>query len=244
MPAASYSGRPPRQPGLTITGTSYRIPDPIRRKFREGWKEHVPLTFLTDDACRFTGSSASKAVRELYTVDETSGRVITTSKPLADDGELQLPFDEWHQAWRRLLNLIREYLPEEFGAWETHYRTIRDKENRSRQWKLWLAYDIEIRRRATYFPFDVSIIQNEILNDLEPEYLVNRVISIQENNSYRRNQSSSSTTTNTSRPQPYHNHYTNARESRSELKSYSNSSFCPANSERSTTRCIICGDNN
>ena len=87
---------------------------------------HIPLTYLTDKHCAYKKSTT--IFHDTLVIDETSRRLITASKPLSDVGELKLTFEEWHQAWRRLLPLIKEFLPDDYDAWNTHFLTIRDKE--------------------------------------------------------------------------------------------------------------------
>ena len=65
----------------------------------------------------------------VLTIDSTTRQISTSSKLLSDDGELDLSFDEWHQAWRHLLDLIRTYIPIEFAMWEVHYHFILNSDN-------------------------------------------------------------------------------------------------------------------
>jgi hypothetical protein len=57
-----------------------------------------------------------------------NGQVMTKLKALSPTGELDMTFDEWHQAWQRLLKLIDQYQPEELSVWKTHYSSIMLKE--------------------------------------------------------------------------------------------------------------------
>ena len=105
--------RPARTPGLAGTNASFLVPDNIRKKFIEGWVVHVPLTYLTDKGCLFKDKSVASSSQSVLTIDEVTGQIQSTPKSLLDEGELDLTFDEWHQAWRRLLDLISTYLPQE-----------------------------------------------------------------------------------------------------------------------------------
>src|SRR5690606_30770026 len=96
-------------------------------------------------------------------------------KILSTEGELDLSFEEWFQAWRRLLELIREFLPEVFPQWFSHYDYILNKETRSSTWSLWLRYDTEIRRRATQFGIDPSIFHPDVWSELEAIDISQRV---------------------------------------------------------------------
>jgi hypothetical protein len=141
----------------------------------EGWWSHVPLTYLTDKGCLLKNKNA---LQDLLSYDPATGKVVTTSKALHDNGELELTFDEWHQAWRRLLDLIKTYLPEEELLWEIHYLFILNSENRAELWPLYLAYDADIRRRTTVSPIDPSQFSIGIWNDLEARYTANKVLSM------------------------------------------------------------------
>jgi hypothetical protein len=167
--------RPTRTPGLVGTNAAFLIPDNIRRKFMEGWWSHVPLTYLTDKGCLLKNKNASQ---DLLSYDPVTGKVVTTSKVLHDNGELELTFDEWHQAWQHLLDLIKTYLPEEFLLWEIHYLFILNSENRAELWPLYLAYDADIRRRTTVSSIDPSQFSIGIWNNLEARYMANKVLSM------------------------------------------------------------------
>jgi hypothetical protein len=170
--------RPDRTPGLVGTNAAFLVPDHIRKKFADGWSVHIPLTFLTDKGCTLRDKPSAAATHELLTIDSVTGRIQTSSKPLSDFGELDMTFDEWHQAWRRLLDLIRTFLPQEFLMWEKHYSRILNSENRAEMWPLYLAYDAEIRRRSTQLPIDPSLFSIGIWNDLEIRYTAKKVLSM------------------------------------------------------------------
>jgi hypothetical protein len=177
-PTTVFNRRPARTLGLVGTNAAYLVPDNIRKKFMEGWRSHVPLTYLTDKGCLLKNKSLLSASQDILSYDSSTGQVVTTSKALNDNGELELTFDEWHQAWRRLLDLIKSYLPQEFLLWEIHYSFILNSENRSEMWPLYLAYDAEIRRRATQSPIDPSQFSIGIWNDLEIRYTAKKVYSM------------------------------------------------------------------
>src|SRR5260221_8487401 len=120
--AHSPNKRPSQILGAFAAGAGYLVADAIQNKFRSGWTVHIPLTFLTDKYCTYKKSTA--LFHDSPSVDEASGQIITASKTLSDIGELNLTFEEWHQAWRRLLPLIREFLPDNYNAWNTHFLTI------------------------------------------------------------------------------------------------------------------------
>ena len=165
-------------PGLTGSNTSYMIPENIRKKLTDGWYSHVPLTYLTDKHCEFKNKSTLNVSQDILSFDPSSGQVITTSRVLHDNGELELLFDKWHQAWRWLLELIKDHLPQEYPLWEVHYTQIMNSENRSELWPLYLAYDAEIHKRTTQFAIDPSIFSIGIWNDLEVRYSHKKTLSM------------------------------------------------------------------
>lgn len=177
-PSRPARNRPARVPGMVGTSAAYLVPDNIRKKFRDGWDSHVPLTFLTDKGCLLKGKPNVNLSQDVLTVDTTTGTIQTSTTSLADDGELELTFDEWHQAWRRLRELIALYLPQELSMWESHYSNINNKENRAELWPLYLAYDVEIRKRAVISGIDPSEFSIAIWNDLETRYTAKKVLSI------------------------------------------------------------------
>ena len=177
-PATPSRKRPARTPGLAGTSAAFLVPDNIRKKFADGWNVHVPLTYLTDKGCLLKDKPITASSHEIITFDSSTGRLQASSTSLRDEGELDLTFDEWHQAWRRLLDLIRSFLPDEFLAWEIHYSFILNNENRAELWPLYLAYDAEIRRKATQLSIDPSVFSIGIWNDLEARYTAKKVLSL------------------------------------------------------------------
>ena len=168
--------RPSRVLGLAGTNAAFLVPDHIRKKFVDGWTVHVPLTFLTDKGCLLKNKLSAASTHEVLSMDPSSGQIITTSKPLFDTGELDLTFDEWHQAWRRLLELIKTYLPLEFPLWEIHYTFILNNDNQAEMWPLYVSYDVEIRKRAVVSSIDPSVFSIGIWNDLEVRYNAKKVL--------------------------------------------------------------------
>ena len=99
---------------LAGTNAAFLVPDHIQKKFVNGWNMHVSLTFLMDHGCLLKDRHAVNSSHDVLLIDNNTGYIITTSKPLLDNGELDLIFDEWHQAWHWLLELIRTSLLDEF----------------------------------------------------------------------------------------------------------------------------------
>ena len=109
---------------MTVSGGGYIVPDAIREKFAK-WEVHIPLTYLMDKFCASQPATQSSLSDILMVVD---GQVTTKSKVLSPASELDMTFDEWHQAWQRLLKLIEQYHPDELALWRTHYSSIMVKE--------------------------------------------------------------------------------------------------------------------
>ena len=159
--------------------------------------------------------------------------MVTSSKPLPDNGELELTFDEWHQAWHRLLDLIKSFLPAEFLMWETHYLFILNNDNRAELWPVYLAYDVEIRKRATQSPIDPSEFSIAIWNDLEARYTAKKVFSMVQSDLKRL-------------PSSSHNHFFQSNPPPITQNLTQNPSFRIQSQtsldDPKTGRCIFCGD--
>ena len=157
-PAIGSSSSPHKCPTCTIrlTGTNaaFLVPDHIWKKFVDGWNMHIPLTFLMDNGCFLKDRHVVNSSHDVLSIDNNTSHIVTTSKPLLDNGELDLTFDEWHQAWHRLLGLIRTFLPDEFLLWEVHYTFILNRDNCSELWPLHPAYNAEIHKRAHVPPIE------------------------------------------------------------------------------------------
>ena len=111
-------------PGLVGTNTTFLVPDHIWKKFADGWNVHVPLTYLMDKGCHLQDKPSANASHDVLTIDNLTGCILASSELLSNEGELDLTFDEWHQVWWHLLDLIKVYLPDEFLMQEVHYSFI------------------------------------------------------------------------------------------------------------------------
>jgi hypothetical protein len=238
-PTTPTRKRPTRTLGLVGTNAAFLVPDFIRKRFSEGWNVHVPLTFLTDKGCLLKDKAAANSSLDILTIDNTSGRILASAKPLSDEGEMDLTFDEWHQAWRRLLELIKTFLPDEFLLWEVHYSFILLNENRAEMWPVYLAYDIEIRKRATQLSIDPSQFSIGIWNDLEARYTAKKVYSLvqsdlkQYTNNYSPRFQQSNQQSRDSNQTPRNSNRT------SSFRSYNQRG---QQQDNHSARCIFCGD--
>jgi hypothetical protein len=165
-------------PGLVGTNATFLIPDHISKKFADGWNVHVSLTYLIDKGCLFKDRPTAATMHELLTIDNATSCIQTSSKPLSDTRELDLTFDEWHQAWHRLLDLTRTFISNEFLMWQIHHSFIINNENQSELWPMYLVYDVEICKRSTQLHIDPSIFSIGIWNDLETRYTAKKVFSM------------------------------------------------------------------
>jgi hypothetical protein len=136
---------------------------------------------LIDKGCLLKDRHAASLSQDILTLDNDTGRIFTTSKPLIDEGELKLSFDEWHQAWRRLLQLIKTFIPAKFHMWKAHYTTILNSENRAELWLLYVACNIEICK-VTQSELDLSVFSVSVWNDLEACYMAKKVLSLVQSN--------------------------------------------------------------
>ncbi|KAJ7112063.1 hypothetical protein C8R43DRAFT_1159290, partial [Mycena crocata] len=164
--ALAAQKRPERQRGLLATNASYLVPDAIHKRFAAGLKTHVPLHYLTDAFCSHNNIASAKELDDLYALDGSRG-VISVAKELPIAPELALSFEEWHQAWSRLLELFQTYLAQEYELWLAHYNRILHKPNKDGEWSIWVAYDSEIRRRSCTSALDPSLFHLDIWNEVE-----------------------------------------------------------------------------
>ena len=68
------------------------------KKFVDSWNVHIPLTFVTDNRCLLKDKQMAASSQDILSINNITSHIITTSKPLLDDGEL-----DWHQVWHCLL---------------------------------------------------------------------------------------------------------------------------------------------
>ena len=117
--------------------------------------------------------------------------------------------------------------------WETHYLFILNNDNRAELWPVYLAYDVEIRKRATQSAIDPSEFSIAIWNDLEARYTAKKVLSMVQSDLKRL-------------PSSSHNHTPHNTSIPNSSNPTQNSSF-RNNSQTSlddskTGRCFFCGD--
>ena len=137
---------------MMVSSSGYIVPDAIHNKFAK-WEVHIPLTYLMDKFCSLQPTMQSSLVDFLAVID---GQVTTKLKSLSTTGELNMTFNEWHQAWQWLLKLINQYHPDELTLWQMHYMSNMVKEMQGKDWPLWLAYDTEVHHCSVTSSLDPS----------------------------------------------------------------------------------------
>lgn len=142
----------------------------------DGWKTHVPLHYLIDKFCALSNQASAKDLSDIFSLDGSAGTIISVSKELPIDGELDLTMDEWFQGWTRLLELIQTYVPDEHALWVSHFEMILYEPRRADNWFIWLEYDSQIRRRALNEPLDPSEFDDDLWKQLQSEHIAKRVL--------------------------------------------------------------------
>jgi hypothetical protein len=112
-------------PGRIGDPDCFVIPDAIRQKFLRR-VVHIPLNLLTDATCADQGADTSSALMEFVHHDTMTGQMVNIEKLVLHADKLRMLFTEWHEAWKRLLQLHKEHQPEEFHYWHAHYKIIQD----------------------------------------------------------------------------------------------------------------------
>ncbi|QRW14259.1 hypothetical protein RhiLY_13258 [Ceratobasidium sp. AG-Ba] len=160
---------PEKAEGVLVSAVGSRIPRKIDKIFEDGWKEHVPLSMLTDSYCE-SREAAADPDKMSWTMKH--GRVALASSSLSTvKSELDLNFAEWTQAWRRLLILIKRYFRKSYlNRWRAHFNHIFSNPNRDRYWHLFLQYDSSMRERSTQESIDASVFQQHIFDHFVLEH--------------------------------------------------------------------------
>lgn len=83
-------------------------------------------------------------------------------KTLPDEEEYKITFDEWQQAWGRLLHLLETHLTTIYASWNTHFERILYHPTCTAKWDTWCIYDIELRKQALHTGIDPRVHSREI----------------------------------------------------------------------------------
>ncbi|KAJ3559983.1 hypothetical protein NP233_g11129 [Leucocoprinus birnbaumii] len=159
-------GRPAIVPGLEADTVPFHIPEEIRKKFKSGWNTHIPLMFLMDRHCML--GRTPMALTDGMSLDKSTGLIVHVEKMLPAEEEYKIDFDEWQQAWRRLLDLIETYIPDILPPWKHHYERILNALTHASQWDTWRRYDIELRRQSTHKGIDPQVFSHALIEMTHP----------------------------------------------------------------------------
>ena len=140
------------------------IPDVVIKRFRGSspehvWAEHISLCLLTDRACQ----ELSKPPKSFHDLSRNANNIPSS---ITSD-EHQLSFEEWYQASRRLLHLIKRFLPDDLEYWSRHFRHINAADDLSESWQIWLNYDIEVRKLSIEQGIDPSLFHEKLWHRCE-----------------------------------------------------------------------------
>ncbi|CAE7229144.1 unnamed protein product [Rhizoctonia solani] len=168
-------------PGFQSSGVIFITPDFVEQIMRKGWKIPFSIAMLRDDYCLASATRARKG-KTITVGDEGDSLTLAASTESFDSSmpEDSLSYEQWVQAWRRLLALIRRYLSEALHLrWLKHYQYIDTRSDRSKYWKLWLRYDIAVRTATRADKrIDPASFQAQIFNDLLLQYTVDTSMSL------------------------------------------------------------------
>lgn len=162
---------PEKVKGVLAPAVMAKIPRAASKIMDAGWKEHIPLTILTDAYCE--SKDALKPLPETMQLDADGKLVITNHKvPSSNRDETSLELEEWLQAWGRLLSMIHNSpkFHRTHKYWRKHFKHIFLHAERQRKWPLLIRYDIEVRLRSTMTDIDMGTWQEEIYKQVENDY--------------------------------------------------------------------------
>jgi hypothetical protein len=106
--------------------------------------------------------SVPDVLKAMYTMDFSTGNLLAIEKSLPEDEEHKLGFDEWHQAWGHLLELIKTHLPHIHDHWRCHFERIVNTPTQAYQWDTWRLYDIELRKQSVHKGIDPGIFSKSV----------------------------------------------------------------------------------
>ncbi|KAF8594316.1 hypothetical protein BDV93DRAFT_565563 [Ceratobasidium sp. AG-I] len=151
--------RPAIIPGRVAEANAYIIPLTLVKIFAEGWNSYVPLTHLTDDYCAKHKPTAKSG--DVLTLDSGTGQLYTSMASLPETHlrEEDLSESQFVQAWKRLAYLLGKYCSHISGAWDVNWMRMFTKADFSKNFKLYLCYDIRVRQMSLIEPLDPSTFQ-------------------------------------------------------------------------------------
>jgi hypothetical protein len=90
----------PRSVGLDAVEVPLDVPRYVTDVFLNGWKEHIPLTLLTDEHLRSYATKVRTGADTSFRLDPTTGTFVVASKLFDREAELEktISMAEWSQA--------------------------------------------------------------------------------------------------------------------------------------------------
>ena len=150
--------RPPTQGIGQLRSNDLEIPVKVIACLERGWAEHIPLTSLTNEACRTLSLARSTNDTEFAFVGQ--GRFLAKGNSFDCSKEDQIDIYDWREATERLVQAIEKHLYATEDAdpggpdaelvarrWRLHFHNICTQGDFRLNWPMWRAYDIEVRRR-------------------------------------------------------------------------------------------------
>ncbi|KAM6504424.1 hypothetical protein JOM56_001367 [Amanita muscaria] len=124
-----------------------------------GMLKYVPLTLLTNKACRDATRTAAMDKDLKHTLRLEDGNLRMTPASFDSTGEDSISLADWIDASARFVKLLNRHLlvgndaylggPDGrriAGEWDTHFRIIRERANFSERFHIYRIYDIWVRR--------------------------------------------------------------------------------------------------
>ncbi|GBE89308.1 polyprotein [Sparassis crispa] len=140
----------------------------------KGWKQYIPLSLLTNQACK---TAALRAFKEHLKLD--NGSVSVAQAPLDARSEKHLTTTDFMEASGRFLNIISLHYPDVSGRalihdqFEKHFHMIVRRVDFGQYPGLYVEYDIQIRRfHASGRRFRPADWQHEIFTNIRDEFLL------------------------------------------------------------------------
>lgn len=150
---------------------TYEIPEFARKiVVDENLRRHLSFVYLTNEACKAAAlTTKSKSVLAV----SSAGKVVSTrddeAAGLARD-ERALSIQDWRTAYPRLLVLLAlSDRKREAPLFRALFDEIQDRPDLAERWRLYLRYDIEMRRGASKGA-DPSVWNPEIFSLYEAEF--------------------------------------------------------------------------
>ncbi|TFY55592.1 hypothetical protein EVJ58_g8154 [Rhodofomes roseus] len=173
---ASVAASQPLVPASPTILDPDHLLDPPRvvKAIKAGMKQYIPLTALTNAACRTAYRTAHKG-RDTVRIE--NGVLTATAKEFDASRELHLTTEEFREAWPRLVRLVRDHHPhaerellaDDFHGW---FNLITTKPKFSMYPGLFIALDVAVRRSWTARPIKLNFWQEELYREHMQDFLL------------------------------------------------------------------------